>query len=237
MKQNTQLFFVFTVFTLIIGCSSSDTQTAAAEYQLTGSEKKICDSMQIDSTIIRDIRAFNTNAIEPFHYSLSKSIDSNGRETEIDPIRLNGFVFNEENATSYNLIFSLKDNLRRKGYSIFLVENNFNIRNEPDHIGVLKTTDKYTVLKQVATDGINYGITNDSLIKIIHEFDNKYSLDLIGASGDWCEFIVQKEPADWNAFANEVYKACPDVVDQGTGTVEELAKELKNTKRLYFWWD
>jgi hypothetical protein len=26
-------------------------------------------------------------------------------------------------------------------------------------------------------------------------------------------------------------------VEQGTGSVEALADEMKKTKRLYFWWD
>ena len=93
------------------------------------------------------------------------------------------------------------------------------------------------MLKQIATDGINWDITNDSLISIIKTFDKKYSLELIGASGDWCEFIIHKEPKSWTRFAKEVYKVCPDVVDQGAGTVQALADEMQRTKRLYFWWD
>lgn len=135
------------------------------------------------------------------------------------------------------MVFKLKDGLTKKGYSIFLLENNFGYDNKPDNVAVLKTTDKYAVLKQIETDGINYEITNDSLISIIKQFDKQYSLELIGASGDWCEFVVHNEPANWTAFAQQVYKFCPDVVDQGTGTVEELAKEMEQTKRLYFWWD
>ncbi|MET0393704.1 MAG: DUF4253 domain-containing protein [Chitinophagaceae bacterium] len=127
--------------------------------------------------------------------------------------------------------------VQAKGYSIFLLENNFGFNNEPDRIGVLKTTDKYTILEQVGTDGINHDITNDSLITLVKNFDKKYSLELIAASGDWCEFIIHNEPESWMQMANEVYKVCPDVVDQGTDTVQALADELKKTKRLYFWWD
>lgn len=196
----------------------------------------MCDSLQFDRTIIKHIREFNSNKIEPFHYSLSKIITKDG-EIEVDPILLKGLVFTEENAKSYRTVFALKDIFRNKGYGIFLLENNFNIGNKPDNIGVLKTIDKFTILKQLATDGINYGITNDSLISVIKDFDKKYSLELIGASGDWCEFIVHNEPKSWIQFAKEVYKVCPDVVDQGTGTIQALAEEMKRTKRLYFWWD
>lgn len=227
------LLYIFIALTFTIGCKS---QTTDKGYVLTRDERTICDTLQLDTAIIKDIRQINASKIEPFHYSLGKFITKDG-EIESDPIFLKGLVFKETNSKSYDLVFSLKDKFKERGYSIFLLENNFNIDNKPDNIGILKTTDKYTVLKQIATDGINWDITNDSLISIIKTFDKKYSLELIGASGDWCEFIIHNDPKNWIQFAKEVYKVCPDVVDQGTGTVEALADEMKNTKRLYFWWD
>ncbi|MDQ8003570.1 MAG: DUF4253 domain-containing protein [Pedobacter sp.] len=229
-SQRIQIFLL-AILTFAIGCNSSTTEKS---YILTKEERNICDSLRLDTTIIKDIRDLNTSKIEPFHYSLSKIITKDS-EIEADPIFLKGLVFSEANTKSYDLVFSLKDKFKQKGYSIFLLENNFN--NKPDNIGVLNTIDKFTILKQVATDGINWNITNDSLISIIKGFDKKYSLELIGASGDWCEFIIHNEPKNWDEFAKEVYKVCPDVVDQGAGSVEVLADEMKKTKRLYFWWD
>jgi hypothetical protein len=225
------------ILNILVLCSGCNSQITSQNYKLTETERRICDTMQIDSTIIQDIRNYSTNKIEPFHYSLSKLYSKGGEEKELDPIYLKGLVFNEQNAKSYELVFNLKDAFRKKGYSIFLLENNFNIDKRTDHIGVLKTADPYSVLKQIETNGANYNIDTDSLITIMREFDKKYSLELIGASGDWCEFIVHAEPKDWLVFAKEVYKVCPDVVDQGPGTVEALADELKKSKRLYFWWD
>lgn len=233
MKKTNFLFFILVAVILSVSCNAS---TTPKRYFLTEREQRICDSLQLDSTIITDIRNFNGSKIAPFHYSLSKIITKHS-EIEADPIFLNGLVFTETNEKSYDLVLSLKDKFKSKGYSIFLLENNFNINNKPDCLGVLKTTDKYEVLNQIATDGINYDITNDSLISIIKTFDKQYSLELIGASGDWCEFIIHNEPQSWMKFAEEVYKVCPDIVDQGTGTVEALADEMKETKRLYFWWD
>ncbi|MBZ4189615.1 DUF4253 domain-containing protein [Niabella beijingensis] len=104
-------------------------------------------------------------------------------------------------------------------------------------MGIVKGTDQYQLLKQMQTDGINYDITNDSLLAIIKGLDKKYQLELIGASGDYCEFIIHRPPVDWNQLAKEVYRVCPDVVDQGEGSVEALAKQLKQHRRLEFWWD
>ena len=100
MKQKLQLSISLVILTLITGCNSNIVQN----YKLTGIERKICDSLQIDSTIIHDIRKYNINKIEPFHYSLSKLIKE-GQETELDPIHLKGLVFGEQNSKSYNLVF------------------------------------------------------------------------------------------------------------------------------------
>jgi len=234
MNRTFKILHFFIATFLGIGCKS---QTTLHNYiSLTKNERRICDSLKIDTSIIQEIRIYNTQKIEPFHYSLGKNIE-NGQEIEADPIFLKGVVFTEEHLKSYNLVLSLKDNFRKKGYSIFLLEENFNMDEKFDRIGILKTTNKYTVLKQVGTDGINYDITNDSLIKTIKLLDKKYSLELIGASGDWCEFIIHNEPKNWTSFAKEVYKFCPDIVDQGTRGIENLAQEMKRTKRLYLWWD
>jgi hypothetical protein len=34
-----------------------------------------------------------------------------------------------------------------------------------------------------------------------------------------------------------MYEFCPDIVDQGVGTVARLAQELSKSRKLYFWWD
>ncbi len=166
--------FLLVILTLTFGCKS---QTKVTSYILSNDERNICDTLQIDTSIIVDIRKFNSNKVEPFHYSLGKFITENG-ESESDPIFLKGLVFSETNLKSYDLVFSLKDNFKMKGYSIFLLENNFNLNNKPDNIGILKTIDKFTVLKQIGTDGINWDITNDSLITIIKTFDKNIHLNL-----------------------------------------------------------
>lgn len=219
---------------LTLGCS---TQSTHNKHVLTDKERHWCDSLKVDTSIVVQVRNHTSAPIEPFHYSLSKLIKSDGTETELDPIYLQGIVFKESHLKSEEIILNLYKQFNSKGYSIFLLERRFGIDDKPDDIGVIKTANKYEVLKQIKTDGINWEIDNDSLITIIKDFDRKYSLDLIGASGDWCEFIITKEPSNWLTFAEEVNKVCPDVVDQGTGTVQALADEMRKTKRLYLWWD
>ncbi len=230
MRKRLSLHLLSVVF---IAAQSCNSQSASTGYNLTENERQVCDSLHFDTSIIQGIRFYNKNKIEPFHYSLGKFIEKDAA-IESDSIFLKGLVFDEINSKSYDLVFSLKDKFKKKGYSIFILEI---AGKDLDKIAILNTTDKLTILKQVGTDGINYDITNDSLISIIKKLDRKYSLEIIAASGDWCEFIIHNEPKDWMQLAEEAYKVCPDIVDQGTGTIKTLAAEMKRTKRLYFWWD
>jgi hypothetical protein len=45
------------------------------------------------------------------------------------------------------------------------------------------------------------------------------------------------EVRDPKGLAKRMYDFCPDIVDQGVGDVEELAKQLRKKNHLYFWWD
>ncbi|MDU1889541.1 MAG: DUF4253 domain-containing protein [Dysgonomonas sp.] len=224
------LLYSFCVAITFIACNPSKS------YELTEREKHLCDSLKIDQEIIKELREVSASNVEAFHYSLSRMY-SEGKEIELDPVYLEGLVFDEKHSESYETVFALKDKFRAKGYSIFLLDNNFDIGGKADRLAILKTTDKYEILSNIRTNGANYNIDPDSLITIIKDFDKKYSLELIGASGDWCEFIVHNEKTDWRQLAKEAYAVCPDIVDQGTGTILALERELRMTKRLYFWWD
>jgi hypothetical protein len=219
---------------LCIGCTLQSQKREMGKF--TANERHYCDSLDIDTSLIIELKKISNSPIEPFHYSLARQYQ-NGTETEIDPILLQGLIFKETTRNTEFILAKLYDTFNKKGYTLFVVDKNFGIENKPDVMGILKTADKYEVLAQIQTDGINYDIDTDSLIKIIKSFDAKYSLSLVGAGGDWCEFTINKAPADWMAFAEEAYKVCPDIVDQGTETVKALATEMKRTNRLYFWWD
>jgi len=221
------LFFISIV---IIGCGSKGGTISNAEQHL-------CDSLQIDPSVILDLRQHTDAEVEAFHYSLSRQINPDGSEIELDPIHLKGLVFQETAENTQELLDKLQSPLKKKGYTLFTLDQNFGIAGKLDIMAILNTTDKYEVLNQIKTDGINYEITTDSLVKIIKTFDEKYNLELTAASGDWCEFRIMKEPTDWLTIANEAYAVCPDIVDQGAGSVETLAEEMKRTRRLYFWWD
>lgn len=223
MKHQFSLIsFVFCL--LLASCNAQQN----SEYSLTAEEKHLCDSLGIDEQVVTLIRSKSKGKFEAF-------VEYNEFDSTLK--RIPGLVFPENAGSSAEVVSALKSDLKNSGYTLFLFDASFGIGDKPDKLAVLKTTDKYEILHNVGTNGINYEIENDSLISIIKQLDAKYSLELVGASVDWCEFIIHTEPANYLTFSEEIYKICPDIVDQGTGSVQELATVMKSTKRLYLWWD
>ncbi|TFF36768.1 hypothetical protein [Mucilaginibacter psychrotolerans] len=96
MQNKILLILSLVTLASICGCNPNG---STSSYHLTATERKICDTLQIDSSIVMDIRAETNKKIEPFHYSLSK-IYEKGKETELDPVYLKGLVFDEQSSRS-----------------------------------------------------------------------------------------------------------------------------------------
>ena len=89
----------------------------------------------------------------------------------------------------------------------------------------------------VGTNGWNFDISPEQVIAKLKAWDATFGLRYVGVGFDWVEARFKRQPDDMAACAAEVYAFCPDVVDQGTDTVEALAAEMKADNTLYLWWD
>lgn len=225
------------LFLLLVVCLSCESKKEGEGSSLTERENLLCDSMRFDRSILSEIRKFTPAAVEAFHYSLYTEGDSLGEERELAPIYMPGFVFEETEINTEKVLEELHDPLKAKGYYLFVLERNYGIAGQKDMMAILKTTDQFEVLKHIETNGINYDIDNDSVVSIMRDLDKKYQFDLIGANGEWCEFTIKSEDVDWKKLAEDAYRVCPDLIDQGEGSLEDLVTSMQQTKRLYFWWD
>lgn len=124
-----------------------------------------------------------------------------------------------------------------KGCYVFRHDQGFGIGDKPDVLWIVPTTDKFAVMAFTGVDGINYNIDNHLVIRWMKRLERDQSFVMTGCGRDFLSgHFVNKVP-DANAMAKRMYAFCPDIVDQGTGSVDALAKELKKNNELYFWWD
>lgn len=237
MKQ--QLLFVATIacaFTFF-ACGESKTETESDVYVLKADERDLCEMQNVDTSLVLMIRETSRAHLDVFTPDSIYTFDQDGNFQLALVPKLEGIMFEATSGQASAFCDEYGDAFNEKGHTIYVFEQNFGLDNEKDKVAIVNTADKYQILRETATDGINYDIDNDSVISIIKTFDTKYDLTLTGCGLDWCQFNIGKAPSNWEVMAKEVYNVCPDVVEQGTGTIEDLAKELEEFKTLYLWWD
>lgn len=68
----------------------------------------------------------------------------------------------------------------------------------------------------------------------------KFGAEIAVMTSDTIEFTVASPPVEkeaCKALARQMYLYCPDIVDQGVGSVSTLAKCVEGSTTWYFWWD
>ncbi len=77
-------------------------------------------------------------------------------------------------------------------------------------------------------------------LRLLEDWYLKYEADLIGLSGDVMELKIRKPVTDMDSalkLARVQYAFCPDIVEQGVMSIENLASSLIDSTIWYFWWD
>jgi hypothetical protein len=102
---------------------------------------------------------------------------------------------------------------------------------------VARGSSQFDILRIAASDAVNYGKETEDLVRTLQSWDARVGIDIYAAQTDTVQIKLKSLPKDLNAFANEVYEFCPDIVDQGVGDVRKLAEEIGASKEVYLWWD
>ncbi|RMA67701.1 DUF4253 domain-containing protein [Ulvibacter antarcticus] len=199
------------------------------------SELLLFNNIEFEKEILSDLKK-STNA-EFFQLEISEPgyvIDENGKKSKTGIEKLNGISFTTSENQAYEIIMKNRVELKSKGYQLFLSESGYE---SPSTVSVIKSLDKFDILRIQKTDGINFDIENKDVIEKLKVWDETYGIEILGADYDWVDLTFSKDIADVKAFAEEVYDFCPDSADQGVGEISELERIIKEEKRLLLWWD
>ena len=132
-------------------------------------------------------------------------------------------------------LVALRRLLPGSGFRAYLKEERFG--SGPDRVAVARVADDAAYLAIVRTDGVNHGLEHEDVMRLYAAWDARLGLRLDGAGLDFIEARITRPPADWDALAAEVHAACPDLVEQGLGSVEALAEDMRRHQTLSLWWD
>jgi hypothetical protein len=77
-------------------------------------------------------------------------------------------------------------------------------------------------IKQYQTNGINYDVTTEDIIKKLQDWDKLFGIQISDISYDQVTVFFQKLPDNLAEMAMEIYEFCPDVIDQGFGCMDDM---------------
>ena len=142
-----------------------------------------------------------------------------------------GFTFHIQTGKTIGLEKVHADFLK-KGCYVFSPDTTFENR-----IGALPTTDKYDVLLAMQTNGQNFDLMPQDIVKWLRKLEKDQPFIITSAGFDFLGGKFTTKVARPAALAKRMYELCPDIVDQGAGDVKALAAELRKSQAFFFWWD
>lgn len=111
------------------------------------------------------------------------------------------------------------------------------VHTDGEEIVVAPASSQFDILRVAHSDAVNYDMETEDLIKKLTEFDRNYGIDIFHAETDTIEFKFLKLPNDMPSFCKDLYEFCPDIVDQGVGSLAALELEIQRTRQVFLWWD
>ena len=145
-----------------------------------------------------------------------------------------GYSFAVKNIDAEKLLAEHHQRLLQKGAYLFLYERDSNGKGA---LALLPTTDWADVIRAFQTNGANYDLMPEDIIKWMQKLSARQSFVITGISWDWLEGRFLDPVKESRKLARQMYKFCPDIVDQGVESVKALAQSLEKDGCFFFWWD
>jgi len=89
--------------------------------------------------------------------------------------------------------------------------------------------DKYAELREKQTNGANCDIHTEDIIGQLRRWDEKCDFTIGEVGFDRVELTITRLPDDLDTFVGEIYKICPDTVEQGFGCVADEIEMYEET--------
>ena len=224
------LIFLFTVSCLNNNESKSDIALSTTKHDVDTNGFKI--DKELLSKIAKDIKkeAFPLNR-EVWNF------DKNGNETNY--VLNKGLIFNFVDEQKAHSIFNTYHEKVIQGNNyIFLTNMDFDdAYNSYYDIIIIDGSDPFKIIEQIGTNGLNYDIYNDDIIKKLKAWNALIDFKFVVIDEARIHVYMNKLPNDLQKFSSDVYKFCPDVIDQGYGSMAEMMLDYKENRYFWLWWD
>lgn len=130
-------------------------------------------------------------------------------------------------------------------------------------LGFLKAEHCYSLMWARQTNGMSYDIRTKDIIDKLIDWEKLSVFNILGVGSEWVSLRFRALPPNLEAFAEDLYDFCPDVLDQSLvkmlpdeladyeedemldfiedelddQDIKELANYIATERKLFLWWD
>ena len=87
--------------------------------------------------------------------------------------------------------------------------------------------DPFSLIRQAHTSAGNYDLDTEGIISRLSAWQSVCSLRVIDASHDSITIGFDTLPTDLDGFVKELCDFCPDLIDQGAGSLPDVIKQFE----------
>jgi len=154
-----------------------------------------------------------------------------GSPNALRPLELGGFELDIQSDAATDILLKRHDSLRAQGVYAIATDS------KHKRLALLPTNSWATAVAWAQTSAPNFDLTTPQIIKRLQQLELDVPFVIIAAGDDFLEGRFLAAAFGSRKVAQFLYDLCPDMVDQGAGTIASSAEELKRTKGFFLWWD
>ena len=165
-----------------------------------------------------------------------KTVDSLAARCQSEPTYLDNHVeIHVDSSLQDQLsILELQDEILEFGY--FLVDCSGSTE-KPVKLAIFPTKHWQDALAVIQTNGCNYNVGSQDIIDWLERWESDNPCRILGLRHDLVSGIYPKKLKKPKSLAKSMLDLCPDTVEQGFGSLEELTQHLKKERNFFMWWD
>ncbi|PIB38338.1 DUF4253 domain-containing protein [Maribacter sp. 4G9] len=194
------------------------------------------NGLNISSQLLVEIQSKTKKKPQPLKWEIWKyGREGNEENYIIDKGVFFGFI---DESTAHDIFRTYREQVVSEGNYLFLTKMDFDDSyNTYYDVVILECKNQFELVKLIGTDGINYDVYNDEIINKLEDWNNEIGFEIVVVDAARVHAYMGNLPADINSFAKDVYDFCPDVIDQGYSSMEEMITDYQNNRYFWLWWD
>jgi hypothetical protein len=100
-------------------------------------------------------------------------------------------------------------------------------------LGIIKSKDQYDIIRIQKTSDTGKNKTTGAIIEKLKNWDRLCPFEIAGADTYWMKARFIKKPPDMKQFALEITDFCPELLDDGTGKIEDIIDTMQRENAFY----